>query len=74
MRLAFIPFNIVIRNPNFLRLQVKVPARKNASHPLKIHTEHSDDDSDFVKPPPKRNMGPKQEPCNIPRPDREAPP
>jgi hypothetical protein len=63
----------VIRNPKKVHFQAKVLARKNASHPLKIHAELSDDDSDFVQPPPKRNRGPEQEPCNIPGPDREAP-
>jgi hypothetical protein len=50
-----------------LCLQVKVAARKNTSHPLKIHTESSNDDSDFVHPPPERNRGPKLLPCNIPQ-------
>jgi hypothetical protein len=62
-------------------LHEKVPAKKNASHPLKIHTEPSSDDNDFVHSPPKRNRGPEHEPGNIPRhpprptatqPDREA--
>jgi hypothetical protein len=48
------------------RLQTKRAARKNASHPLKIHIESSSDGSDFVHPPPKRNRGPQQEACNIP--------
>jgi hypothetical protein len=64
-----------------LRLHAMVPARKNASHPLKIHTEPSGDDNDFVHPPLKRNMGLEHGPSNIPRqppqptttqPDREA--
>jgi hypothetical protein len=62
MRLAFTPYYKVITNAIFLRSQAKVAARKNASHPLKIHTESSSDDSDFVHPPPKRNMGPEHEP------------
>jgi hypothetical protein len=52
MRLAFTPYYKVTTNA---KKKVKVPARKNASHPLKIHTKPSSDDSDFVHPPPKRN-------------------
>jgi hypothetical protein len=72
----------VIAKAIFLHLQAKVPARRNISDPLKIHFKPSTDDSDFAQPPSKRNRGPEQEPCNIPRqplqpteaqPDREAP-
>jgi hypothetical protein len=59
-------------NPQILCLQMKVLARRNDSHPLKIHTESSDGDSDFVHPPLRRNKGPEQEPCNPP-PDWEVP-
>jgi hypothetical protein len=61
------PYYKVTTNAKKLCLQEKVPARKNASHPLKIHTKPSSDDNDFVHPPPKRNRGPEHEPDNIPR-------
>jgi hypothetical protein len=34
------------------------------SHPLKIHTDPSSEDSDFVEPP--HRWGPQQKHCNIP--------
>jgi hypothetical protein len=74
MRLAFIPSCHSESKPKFLGLQTKVPTRRNATHPLKIHTQPSDDKSDFVQPPPKRNREPGLETGNIPQPDRELPP
>jgi hypothetical protein len=66
MRLAFTPYYKVTTNAEILCLQAKVPARKNASHPLKINTEPSSDDCDFVHPPSKRNRGPEHKPGNFP--------
>jgi hypothetical protein len=43
MRLAFIPSCHSESKPKFLGLQTKVPTRRNATHPLKIHTQPSDD-------------------------------
>jgi hypothetical protein len=64
----------VTRIPKFLGLQTKVPARKNDTHLLRIHTQISDYDSDFVQPHTKRNRVPKLKTCNVPRPDIELPP
>jgi hypothetical protein len=37
------------------------------AYPMNIDIDSSSDDSDFVNPPPKINMGPEQEVRNIPR-------
>jgi hypothetical protein len=34
---------------------------------MNIDIDSSSDDNDFFNPPPKRNKGPEQEACNIPR-------
>jgi hypothetical protein len=66
-RFTFTPYYTLIPSAKFWHLQTKGAARKNIAYLMNIDIDSCSDDSDFLNPPPKRNMGPKQEACNIPQ-------